>query len=571
MQASLIEQELEPADAPAPGPSCAEPAGEFGPRWTPVDFVGGSPGSRVFPSAVVSGACVYIFGGHNGTTYRNDLLVLSLETRSWTVDSEVDGDGRPTPRDAHAAVLLGGRLYVFGGYDSKRYLADFHSYGLDSGEWRVEAASGSPPSPRGGHAAVVHGSRLIVFGGCDGWNYFNDTLAFDVQSAEWAPVRVAGTAPGARSAPSTAVHEATNALYVFGGYDGARSLNDLFRMDLRTSEWAPVRTSGVPPSPRGGHTAVVHGDRIYTFGGKSGRSPFNDLCCLDLTSGVWEAVRAGSPAPAPRCAHVSVVHGGSLLIFGGYDGRHYFSDCFEWSLEADRGAASQALAGDLECMVESGQFSDIWFEVEGKTVPAHKFLLFARCEYFRRMFTSGYAEAAAQTVRIEGVSHAAFKQVLHYLYSGRPREMNAEAALEVLAAANLYGVEPLKRAAAEIIGRSLTPENAAAVLSAADSYQAPALRAQATAFIVRHFAAVVQTDAFAELVSERSRPLLLALLREVGTVVSPAGLAASDGLLGVAGGLPAGGYARRRPDARSPADAVRQLDELGIRGIADAE
>jgi len=227
MQASLIEQELEPADAPAPGPSCAEPAGDFGPRWTPVDFVGGSPGSRVFPSAVVSGACVYIFGGHNGTTYRNDLLVLSLETRSWTVDSEVDGDGRPTPRDAHAAVLLGGRLYVFGGYDSKRYLADFHSYGplatappaglnphwvrypggmvhvgLDSGEWRVEAASGSPPSPRGGHAAVVHGSRLIVFGGCDGWNYFNDTLAFDVHSAEWAPVRVAGTAPGARSAPS---------------------------------------------------------------------------------------------------------------------------------------------------------------------------------------------------------------------------------------------------------------------------------------------------------------------------------------------------------------------------------
>ena len=121
-------------------------------------------------------------------------------------------------------------------------------------------------------------------------------------------------------------------------------------------------------------------------------------------------------------------------------------------------------------------------------MPAHKFLLFARCEYFRRMFTSGYAEAAAQTVRIEGVSHAAFKQVaawslacddlrspeitrdhprwpemprdaprcpemprdhprspeitrgqvLHYLYSGRPREMNAEAALEVLAAASLH-------------------------------------------------------------------------------------------------------------------------------------
>ena len=29
-------------------------------------------------------------------------------------------------------------------------------------------------------------------------------------------------------------------MYVFGGYDGARSLNDLFRFDLASSEWAQV-------------------------------------------------------------------------------------------------------------------------------------------------------------------------------------------------------------------------------------------------------------------------------------------------------------------------------------------
>ena len=66
-------------------------------------------------------------------------------------------------------------------------------------------------------------------GGCDGWNYFNDCHAFSFEAREWAPVRVTGTAPGARSAPATVVHEGQGAMYVFGGYDGGRSLNDLFR------------------------------------------------------------------------------------------------------------------------------------------------------------------------------------------------------------------------------------------------------------------------------------------------------------------------------------------------------
>ena len=50
-------------------------------------------------------------------------------------------------------------------------------------------------------------------------------------------------------------------------------------------------------------------------------------------------------------------------------------------------------------MVNNEQFSDVAFLVEGRTVHAHKFILFARCEYFRRMFTGGYKArtAAGQT------------------------------------------------------------------------------------------------------------------------------------------------------------------------------
>ena len=61
------------------------------PPWQPVPFATRSPGSRVFPSAVVHAECLYIFGGHDGGVYRNDLLIFSLETRAWQLDFEPSG------------------------------------------------------------------------------------------------------------------------------------------------------------------------------------------------------------------------------------------------------------------------------------------------------------------------------------------------------------------------------------------------------------------------------------------------------------------------------------------------
>ena len=99
------------------------------------------------------GELLYIFGGHDGSQYRNDLLVFNLETRTWILDLDVTGEG-PSPRDAHAAVLHGEYMYVFGGYDSKRYLNDFHRFQFEQASWSAVKDGGFAPSPRGGHTAV---------------------------------------------------------------------------------------------------------------------------------------------------------------------------------------------------------------------------------------------------------------------------------------------------------------------------------------------------------------------------------------------------------------------------------
>jgi len=492
-------------------------------QWAPVQFFSRSPGSRVFPSAVVHGECLYIFGGHDGSVYRNDLLIFNLDTRTWLLDLEVTGEG-PSPRDAHAAVVHTEWMTVFGGYDSKRYLNDFHRFHFETYAWSVvpAAAGGAPPpSPRGGHTAVVHGDSMLVFGGCDGWNYFNDLYNFCFTAREWSPVRVTGTAPGARSAPATVVHDEQGAMYVFGGYDGARSLNDLFRFDLRTSEWSQIRVIGSPPSPRGGHTAVVHGNTMYAFGGKSGRSPFNDLCGFSFEKSTWQHVKVGATVPAPRCAHVCVVHQRSLFVFGGYDGRRYFDDCFEFCFEPLSSTSNLQLAGDLEPMVNNQQFSDIAFLVDGRTVYAHKFILFARCEYFRRMFTGGYKESTDACIPIPDVSYDVFLCILTFLYTGKPREVVPDMAVEVMGAANLYNIEPLKRMCADVISRGLNVDNVACVLQAADSYQALQLRSTCIDYMVNNFGAVVRSDAFKDLVKTENRGMVLRFLEEASTRLQP--------------------------------------------------
>lgn len=64
---------------------------------------------------------MYIFGGTNGKTYYNDLHILDLENNSW-IKAESSGPA-PSPREGHAAILVGSNLVIHGGfyYDEAAY------------------------------------------------------------------------------------------------------------------------------------------------------------------------------------------------------------------------------------------------------------------------------------------------------------------------------------------------------------------------------------------------------------------------------------------------------------------
>lgn len=69
------------------------------------------------------------------------------------------------------------------------------------------------------------------------------------------------------------------------------------------------------------------------------------------------------------------------------------SDSGDASAITDLELPPPTLARDLSALVGDPEFADVRFIAEGRAIVAHRFILEARCAYFRGMFRSGMAEA----------------------------------------------------------------------------------------------------------------------------------------------------------------------------------
>jgi hypothetical protein len=137
---------------------------------------------------------LFVFGGWNGRAGLNDLHVLNVDEMEWSIPGKaasgggaaggasggsgpataaVAGSGTsamisgPTPstRNNHATFVYNGKLYVHGGHDGVRWLADLHCLDTEKMEWSQPAVSGVLPSARACHTTTLLGRKVYMFGG----------------------------------------------------------------------------------------------------------------------------------------------------------------------------------------------------------------------------------------------------------------------------------------------------------------------------------------------------------------------------------------------------------------------
>ncbi|KAK7466347.1 hypothetical protein VKT23_005075 [Stygiomarasmius scandens] len=130
------------------------------------------PTSRERPGQRAGHVCVFhknqliIFGGTDGSYKYNDTWCFDFQTRKW---SEWVCEGKvPEARDGHAAAIIDGIMYIFGGFNTdEKELEDLYALSLSSQIWYSFRYHdiGLSPGKRIGHAMVAIGPEIYSVGG----------------------------------------------------------------------------------------------------------------------------------------------------------------------------------------------------------------------------------------------------------------------------------------------------------------------------------------------------------------------------------------------------------------------
>lgn len=239
---------------------------------------------RTEVAAARVGHFVYVVGGFERASARTSAALERYDIRRgrWRRLRDM-----PVPVNHPTAVTYRGDVYVHGGYGGELGLADpigvLQRYDPERNRWRRLASS---PTPRAAHAAAVLGGKLYVAGGANDTGSLSSLEAYDFERRRWSR---GPSFPGPRRNHTAGV-AGGGFFYVLAGRD-AGNLADAERYDPRRRRWEklpPLRT------PRGGIAAVrLRDGRIVVFGGERlepGGTTIPEVELFDPRRGRWRSL-----------------------------------------------------------------------------------------------------------------------------------------------------------------------------------------------------------------------------------------------------------------------------------------
>ena len=315
--------------ARSPGSSGGPPGGRASMAYAQQSLAGESGGALA--------DVLWMYGGISAAqplNYSSELWGYTASTSLW---ERVVLPGSPPPLVGASMCSVGHFLYLYGGsnFDAS---ANENLYSFDTArrQWSLMSLLGYRPPARAYHTLTCAGGRVYLFGGADASGTVYNTMAYldnlNTINMRWHSPPAAGNVPSPRKSHSLS-HGQGGKLYLFGGSGAAdEKLNDVYTLDATSLSWYAMSTTGVPPTPREGHTGVVMDNKLYVFGGSTTDSNLNDVRVLDLSSLSWSHPRSSGDPPPPRWGHVGALVNQQLFLYGGVSERqNLLSDMWQMS------------------------------------------------------------------------------------------------------------------------------------------------------------------------------------------------------------------------------------------------
>ncbi|OHS95792.1 hypothetical protein TRFO_38069 [Tritrichomonas foetus] len=133
-----------------------------------------------------------------------------------------------------------------------------------------------------------------------------------------SPVAVTGPSPSNRSKFSLSLLNNSSFLLIGGDGPGINT-TELWAFDIKSSQWAQLKTSQDPIKRRSGHCAASSGNIVYIFGGSNGLNISTDLIVFTINGDTYtyKEIESQSDWPCPRILHTMIPMKNTIWLFGG--------------------------------------------------------------------------------------------------------------------------------------------------------------------------------------------------------------------------------------------------------------
>ena len=211
-------------------------------------------------------------------------------------------------------------------------------------KWLQPRISSAGAEPAGfSHAAVcTYGRSLIVFGGRsepvkpgeDAVPYHDTLFTMHLEKMRWEVPKVTGKGPSPRGGCTSCL--SGNRFLIYGGeVEGDKEppksdcmpTDELWSLDLELATWTNCPIRGVSPGKLSFGAAACVGNKAFFFGGWNGEESSNGFFSLEATSLMWEPLEdsAGGGRPSPRWGHSLQAVEDKLVMYGGRDHLMHFA------------------------------------------------------------------------------------------------------------------------------------------------------------------------------------------------------------------------------------------------------
>ena len=208
--------------------------------------------------AAVIGGKIYVPGGRLASGKMTNILeIYTPRLDHWELGAPL-----PATLSACAVVAFEGKLYLFGGWDGKRFLASVYEYDPDQDTWDARSPM---PTARGYAGATTAGGKIYVIGGYDGKNALAVTEEYLPDRDTWSQ-----SAPMAAGRYAMGVSSIADIIYVVGGIGESDFLLPPLQYFYQQDQWQAFES---PLSENWSHLGMVPtGTYLYVLGGRLGET-----------------------------------------------------------------------------------------------------------------------------------------------------------------------------------------------------------------------------------------------------------------------------------------------------------